>query len=396
MTLLEKNNYSRNALSNKIVLLTGGGGGIGFEAACAFSYMGAKVIIAEIDIAKGERTQAYINDKFGNDNVEFFQTNLADEKQIDALCDYILNKYSRLDVMINNAAVVPMGAVDAVPISDWDLSYAVNLRAPVLLTQKFLPAMKKTGGIIVFNPSNPGAYMSAYEIFKTAQVELCSALAEEIADAPIVTYGITPGFVKTDTCVKAVEIVAASMGISADEFNESLNDVTVDVEMAGTGYAVSVVNAERYNGQVTSSYQALMDAGLMESEAETGTKPEEVDYTLIYLFTASADIFYGQYKEWQKKNVFQKKFILSNFKKITGFSADDFKSRLENLQSAIQEGIWVNSATAKDMFVKLQEFFRQTKKMLAGYEKDPVQLQSDTALLNEWIGTLQKMIDRLG
>ncbi len=42
--LLEKNNYSRDALTSKTVLLTGGGGGIGFEAARAFSYMGAKVI----------------------------------------------------------------------------------------------------------------------------------------------------------------------------------------------------------------------------------------------------------------------------------------------------------------------------------------------------------------
>ncbi len=47
--LLEKNNYSRKALRNKTVLITGGGGGIGLEASRAFSYMGAKVIIAEID-----------------------------------------------------------------------------------------------------------------------------------------------------------------------------------------------------------------------------------------------------------------------------------------------------------------------------------------------------------
>ncbi len=204
--LLEKNKYSRDVLLNKIVLLTGGGGGIGYEAARAFSYMGAKVIIAEIDAAKGERARVCINGEFGNSNIDFFQTDLADEKQLDALYKYVMDTYGRLDVIINNAAVVPMGAVEAVSIADWDLSYAVNLRAPVLLTQKFLPVMKKTGGIIVFNPSNPGAYMSAYEIFKTAQMELCNALAEEIADTPIITYGITPGFVKTETCLKAVGI----------------------------------------------------------------------------------------------------------------------------------------------------------------------------------------------
>ncbi len=109
--LLKMKNFSREALLNKTVLLTGGGGGIGLEAARAFSYMGAKVIIAEIDTAKGEQAQTRINGEFGNDNIDFFRTDLADEKQIDALYNYILAKYSRLDVIINNAAVVPMGAV---------------------------------------------------------------------------------------------------------------------------------------------------------------------------------------------------------------------------------------------------------------------------------------------
>ncbi len=396
MLLLEMNNYSREALLNKIVLLTGGGGGIGCEAARAFSYMGAKVILAEVNALRGIGVQARVNEEFGNNNVDFFQTDLADEKQIDALYQHIMNTYGGLDVIINNAAVVPMGAVESVSIADWDLSYAVNLRAPVLLTQKFLPAMKKTGGIIVFNPSNPGAYMSAYEIFKTAQMELCNALAEEIADTPIITYGITPGFVKTETCLKSVGIVASSMGITADEFSETLNDVAVDVEIAGTGYAVSVVNAQKYSGSMTSSYQALMDAGLIEGKVEAGSKPAGADYAQMFaLFTASAEIYYNQYREWQKKNLFQKKFVLNSFKKSTGFSADDFKGKLENLQSEARNGNWNNSATSKGMFIKLKGFVEQTKKMLAGYEKDPVQLKSDTELLNSWIDTLQATIEML-
>ena len=394
--LLEKNNYSRDALTSKTVLLTGGGGGIGFEAARAFSYMGAKVIIAEIDAAKGERAQAQINGEFGNGSVDFYQTDLADEIQIDALCKYIMDAYGRLDVIVNNAAVVPMGAVEAVPIADWDLSYAVNLRAPVLLTQKFLPAMKRTGGIIVFNPSNPGAYMSAYEIFKTAQMELCNALSDETGDAPVITYGITPGFVKTDTCVKAVEIVASSMGITADEFSETLNDVAVDVEIAGTGYAVSVVNAEKYNGQLTSSYQALADAGLISEAKQSNSEPSLIDYDkLPALFASIAHVFYDQYDGWQKKNLFQKKFILSDFKKQMGVPAETFKLRLETLQAQIQDKHWDNLLDSKDMFIKLQHFYEHQRELISGFEKDPARLKSDTALLNEWIGILGEIIGML-
>lgn len=55
--ILEKNNYDKNALQNQIVLITGGGGGIGIEASRAFAYMGAHVIIAEIDADRGKQAQ---------------------------------------------------------------------------------------------------------------------------------------------------------------------------------------------------------------------------------------------------------------------------------------------------------------------------------------------------
>lgn len=155
-------------------------------------------------------------------------------------------KYGHLDVLIHKAAVVPMGGIEAVPLADWDLSYAVNLRAPVILTKKFLPFMKNSGGIIAFVPSAaPTPYMSAYEIFKSAQVEFCNTLCEEIDGTSIITYAIAPGFVKTDTAIKSVEIVAASLGITPDEFFESCEEVITDAETAGVGYAISVVNAKK-------------------------------------------------------------------------------------------------------------------------------------------------------
>lgn len=394
--LLEQNNYSRKALLNKTVLITGGGGGIGYEASRAFAYMGANVIIGEIDAAKGTKAQKLINKEFGNENVDFFQIDITDENQIDKLYEYISTKYAQLDVIINNAAVVPMGAVDAVPIADWDLSYAVNLRAPVLLTQKFLPTMQKTGGIIVFNPSNPGAYMSAYEIFKTAQVELCNTLAEEIAETPVIIYAITPGFVKTDTAVKAVEIVASSMGVAVEDFYKTLEAVNVDAEIAGVGYAVSVVNAEKYNGQMTSSYQALVDAGLVRGAERTDSKPSQADYDkLSSLFKTIANVFYEQYEGWQKKNLFQKKFILSDFKKQMGLPAEIYKQQLETLQRQIQNHQWSSFADNKGMFIKLQHFYEHQKELLQGYEKNTAQLANDTRLLNSWVEILQGIIDLL-
>lgn len=393
--ILEKNNYDKNALQNKIVLITGGGGGIGIEASRAFAYMGAHVIIAEIDADRGKQAQKLINEENLNGTVDFFQIDITDEKQIDKLYEYIMEKYTRLDVLINNAAVVPMGAIDTVSISDWDLSYAVNLRAPVLLTKKFISSMRDTGGIIVFVPSAaPTPYMSAYEIFKTAQVEFCNTLCEEIDGTGIITYSIAPGFVKTDTAVKAVEIVATSLGITTEDFYKSLEELITDVEIAGVGYAVSVVKAKQYNGKEIMSYQVLMESGLISGGKEkiNNTQSQDDFNNLSFLFKSITDVFFDQYQNWQKKKLFQKQFILSDFKKQMGLPADSFKIQIKSLQGQIHNNEWGNFLDSKEMFIKWRCFYEHQIKLLQGYEKNAAQLASDTKLLNSWIENLQEII----
>jgi hypothetical protein len=72
--------------------------------------------------------------------------------------------------------------------------------------------------------------------------------------------------------------------------------------------------------------------------------------------------------------------------------AEAFKRRLESLCAGAQNGHWRDLAANKEMFVKLKSLYAHQRDLLAGFEKNPIQLQSDTALLNEWISTLQKLI----
>jgi hypothetical protein len=271
----------------------------------------------------------------------------------------------------------------------------VNLRAPVLLTKKFLSSMKKTGGIIVFVPSgNTNPYMSAYEIFKTAQVELCNTLCEEIDGMGIITYSIAPGFVKTDTAVKAVETVADSMGITVEDFYKSLEEFITDAEIAGVGYAVSVVKAKQYNGKEIMSYQVLMESGLISGGKEKlNSTHTQVDFDkLSFLFKSIADVFFDQYQNWQEKKLFQKQFIFSDFKKQMGMPAESFKMRIEALQGQIHNNEWGNFLDSKEMFIKWQCFYEHQIKLLQGNEKNAAQLADDTKLINSWIENLQEII----
>ncbi|WP_346961676.1 SDR family NAD(P)-dependent oxidoreductase [Clostridium sp.] len=181
MMLIEKNISFKNRLEDKVILLTGAGGGIGFETAKALVYMGAKVIVAEIDKRKILYAQSTLDSIFGKNSVEFYEIDLSDENQIYALVSHVKDKYGRIDVLFNNATITAMGTVEEVSVDVWDKSYAVNFKAPLLLTQLVLPLMKqKSSGTIVFVSSSGAApFMGSYEVFKTAQVELSNTLYGE-------------------------------------------------------------------------------------------------------------------------------------------------------------------------------------------------------------------------
>ena len=80
--LIERNLSLKNRLKDKVVLLTGAGGGIGLETAKALVYMGAKVIIAEIDKQRLTYAEKVLTNIFGKNSVEFYEIDLSDRKSV--------------------------------------------------------------------------------------------------------------------------------------------------------------------------------------------------------------------------------------------------------------------------------------------------------------------------
>ena len=403
--LIKKSKINKNTLLGKTALITGAGGGIGFQAARALAYLGAEIIIAEIDMDKGTHAQNAINSELGSNRVSFFPVDLSDERQIDNLCDFIKERYGFLDVLFNNAAITPMGAVDSVPVTDWDKSYAVNLRAPVLLAQKFLPQMKeKNSGIVAFVSSSGAApYMGAYEVFKTAQVELCSTLSGELEDTGIITYAIGPGLVKTDTAQKAIETVSALMGMTLDEFYEMNEKHILDAETAGVGFALSVVNAEKYRGMEIGSIQALMDAGIFEDQDQDQDQAD-VSYPDISPTNAESlaphiknivNTFNDQYNGWLQRNLFERQWVLRDFKKTVGMAADGFQKLMLTVLDLSEKGSYAAVAEHKPLLEKLKNYYARQHRLLQSYEKNPQKLKDNSQAILDWINELQAVIDML-
>lgn len=395
--LVEKNKSLKNVLNGKLILLTGAGGGIGFEAAKAFAYMGAKVVIAEIDKEKGTNSEQYLNSTFSGHLADFYEIDLSDEKQIMSMYDYINRVYGCPYAIFHNATTTAMGAVEEVSLQIWDKSYTVNFRAPLLLTQLFLPNMKKrNSGIIVFVSSSGAApYMGAYEVFKTAQVELCNTLSGELEKTKINTFSIGPGLVKTETAMNGIEAVSNMMGITTEEFYEMNENHILSVEEAGCGFALSVLLADKYNGQEIGSIQVLMDFELLENNTYQDDKNQKDYEKIIPLVQEVIKTYKRQYNGWIARNIFERQWVLRDFKKTVGISAEQFLNNMNNLEIELKKENYQILSSYFNDFEKLKKYYERQYKLLQGFEKDPAKLKKHSNTLNQWIKDLSFISERI-
>lgn len=395
--LIEKNKSFKNKLEGKVILLTGAGGGIGFETAKALVYMGAKVIVAEIDKRKILCAQSTLDSIFGKNSVDFYEIDLSDENQIYALVSHVKDKYGRIDVLFNNATITAMGTVEEVSIDVWNKSYAVNFKAPLLLTQLVLPLMKqKSSGTIAFVSSSGAApFMGAYEVFKTAQVELSNTLYGELESTNIKVYTIGPGLVKTETAMKGIELVSSYMGITTEEFYEMNEDHILGVEEAGTGFAISILMADRYNGQEIGAIQVLSDSGLLlKLDSSENTKSN--DYrNIIPTVLNVVKVYKEQYYGWMKRNIFERQWVLRDFKKTVGYSADQFLEIMQHIQYVVNNEKIQEISTYSSNFQKLMEYYKRQYTLLQGYEKNPEKLKEYSITLLHYIEDLKTICDNL-
>ena len=380
----------QGSLKNKVVLLTGGGGGIGLETVKNLLYMGAKVIIAENNNVKIKMAKELLKSENLLENAYFYRINLSSKTQINKMVKHIIKRYSFIDVLFNNATAIYLGEIENVNIKLWEKSYKVNFKAPLLLTQKIIPLMKlKDSGVIVFVSSSGAApYMGAYEIFKTAQVELSNTLYSEIENTNISVYTIGPGLVKTETAMNAIKIVSEKMGISTDEFYEINNTHILEKEEAGLGFALSIIKSKEYSGKEIGSIQVLNDFNVNN----INKKNIELDSDIIEIIKKVIHIFNEQYNGWIKMNIFEKQWVLRDFKKNVELSADECYKELnysiENITNTK-----IIQLDHINLYKKLKKYFERQYKLLQGYEKDKMKLKSHSEYLIDLIALIEKVIE---
>lgn len=388
--IISKGNLEKGMLDGMVVLLTGGGGGIGLEAARSLVWLGARVAIAEIDRERGMAAEKQLAVEFGRGKAVFFQADISSEKSVASLIQKVEKELGPIDVLFNNATIAPIGAAHTVGVQKWDLSYGVNLRGPVLLLEQILPGMleRKCGAVVYVPSSGAAPYMGAYEVFKTSQVELCNTLAGELEGTGVLTFSIGPGIVKTETANRAIEQIAPLYGKSVQEFYAMNEAVLITPEEAGAGFAAAVALADRYNGTEISSLQALADAGITTGnpaeERGAGDVSEEQLQKMAAAFAPVLKTFQEQSDGWKSRNVFERQWIMRDFKKNTGLSLDLTMEELQKIDANLAKN--VPPARRYDDLVlgKIHGYYLHQKEMMMGYEKDRSKAEVNAAIIDGW------------
>jgi NAD(P)-dependent dehydrogenase (short-subunit alcohol dehydrogenase family) len=393
--VISKGSLQKDQLSGKIALITGAGGGIGFEAARSLIWLGTKVIIVDIDKNKGKTAEAKLNKEFGPNSSMFIGADIGNERQVKSLAKKVHKSYGHVDIIFNNATVAPIGAVHKVGIKKWDLSYRTNLRGPVLLLEYFLPKMlERNHGVIAFVPSSGAApYMGAYEVFKTSQVELSNTLSGELEGTGVITYSIGPGIVKTDTAMKAISEIAPLYGKSEDEFYKMSEHVLLTVEEAGAGFAASVALANNYSGLETSSSQALTDIGVVFQDQNEDTNiiyQTDTNSSMLEVLHEIKKTFSEQVDGWKSRPVFERQWVLRDFKKYTGAAPEYFIDRLKEFDERAQSNELSKSAIKELPVDKIAIYYKHQIDLLRGYEKNPEKVKEYSELMENWIDSIER------
>jgi NAD(P)-dependent dehydrogenase (short-subunit alcohol dehydrogenase family) len=142
-------------LNGKVVLITGGGGGLGAAVGEVLSEAGAVTIAADVRIEPTEKLVQSWRDR-GLEAMAL-QLDITDEQQIEAAVQKVIDRYGRIDVLINNAGIDVTLPIEELSIADWDRVMNVNLRAPFILSKQIMPLMKQRGKGHIVNIASTAA-----------------------------------------------------------------------------------------------------------------------------------------------------------------------------------------------------------------------------------------------
>ena len=237
-------------LAGRTAIVTGGAKGIGRHYSQALAAEGARVMIA--DIADGSALAAEIAAAHGANSVASTLADVSDERSVKALVAATMERFGRIDVLVNNAALyAPLqeSKLTDIDAAVWDKVMAVNLRGPFLMVKHVAPHMQAQGYGKIINIGSGTAFrgipwMLHYVTSKGGIMAMTRALARELGEHGIRVNTLAPGFTLSDTVMTenpghvatARERAVQSRSLKRDEQPEDLLGALVFLASADSDF----------------------------------------------------------------------------------------------------------------------------------------------------------------
>lgn len=241
-------------LSDKVTLVTGASRGIGAETATRFGLAGARVAV---NYNRGRSEAEEIVRTIGEERAFAIGADMADPKAIEAMVDALVERWGRLDILVNNAAIYGMNLFDRDDYDGWQegwrRTFDVNVFGAANAAFLAMRAMRANGGGKIINVASRAAFrgetdFADYGASKAALVNLTRSIARGCAKDNIVASCVAPGFILTEMAkgelerhyddivnqiplrrVGTVDDVAAAILFLASPMADYLNGVTIDI-----------------------------------------------------------------------------------------------------------------------------------------------------------------------
>lgn len=187
---------------NKVVIITGAAKGIGREIAKKLALGGEKVIV---NYKKSQQQAEELQKELASENIgiDIFQADLSKREEVKKLIKYTIEKYGRIDVLINNAGIADAKMFTDVTDEDWDKIIKNNLYSTFCITQEVIPNMVHNKNGCIINISSIWGIVGAscesiYSITKAGIDAMTKSLAKELGPSNIRVNSVAPGVIKTD------------------------------------------------------------------------------------------------------------------------------------------------------------------------------------------------------
>lgn len=211
-------------LEDRVAIVTGGNRGIGAAIACAYAREGCSLVLAARDAGRLAETARDV--EAAGAATLAVPTDITDEAQVGSLFAQTMERFGRLDVLVNNAGAFDGGPIDELTLADWEKVIAVNLRGPFLCTRAAFRIMKEQRGGRIINVASISAQRvrpnsAPYSTSKHGLWGLTQVTALEGRPFGIAASCLCPGNTINERRARGLTAVDQEPMMTADELAET-------------------------------------------------------------------------------------------------------------------------------------------------------------------------------